>query len=749
MPANLKAQLITDFTYGLNLKAIEGMADPRHCVDCDGTILDSLGGVSKWPGRTSKVTGFAAPVTKLFEYENSAGVITLLAYTDDGATATIWTWTPEGSKSSLGTVTAGGEIDHAQFEGLTVIVGTKFAPQKYNGSVLAALAGWAPSYSTQAKTEISDADTAVTPGANPSLVEPHANRLWFSGDADNPSTVYYSALFTAETWTNTGSVERGGWLHINPKDGKGKITAIISWQDRLVVFKERAIYFIEGTGPRSVGALQPFNISQTVLPVGTNSRHSLVKQSNDLVFFDNNNQWRSIINTIKNAEAEGLILSYLVQSQFDLVPDKAQKYVIAADYVLRNQIWAAHHKDYSEYTLHATNTRALYHLDSVNDSTSNGYTLTNTGSTPFRLGFNNYLQDAADFNGSSMRLARTSAVGAALTALTFKVWVKPDALPSSGNTAYIGQLSHSTGRFAMYLHNDGGTQKVKFSVWDTTPTEQIAISTTTLSTTDPSWLVGTWDGTTVKVYVNGTVGATTAACASIDVSQTNGFSLASSSASANSNLFDGKIDEVELRTDALAADVISSYYASVTTGNNRVSVLDYGKEAKPWMRATNIIKPASVLYSGRKFYTGTYDGAIHLQDDGNTHGSPHGTSRREGYFTTVWLDGKAPFNQKKVRELVIWLTAFSDGKMNIETSWDDRSGNIYPITLDATAETTWGDNWTTELIWSSGVGRKLYKFRVRPSGHGRLFQVRFFGWEEAVQWTIVRGEVHWEIMGTR
>ena len=763
----LKTQVFRNNLFGIDKRTVEGSQSVQSAYDCDGIILAQDGAISKIPGSVQRVSGFSAPVTYMTSLISGAGVRTKICYTDNGTTATWWSWNENGTKTSLGTVTAGGIVSAAQTMASAtptlILFNSGYKMQKTTGGAIADLTETPAnaSYTTVA-TRDTDTGSYGTPTAFYTCGETHKNRFWVV--EYNTSKTYYSAFFNGESWANSATdITVGGKLEVFPNDGNGPIMKIISWQDRLVVFKQRATYFITGSYAQVLSSPDPFKIDSTVLPYGTMSPNTVIKTENDVLFLDSNGYERSLQATLTNAQAEVYSLSYRVQPVFDTIPKpKSLQYAYVADYARRNQIWINHFKDYSEYTRDA-NTRALYHLNDLTDSSGNAYTLTNTGTTPNILGFNNYLKDAYSFDGSTQRLARTSAPGAALTACMVKAWVQPTTLPSSGNKAYILHLDHTTGTLDMYLHNNGGTHQVKFSVTDTGGTERIAISATTLSTTAYSWIVGTWDGTTVTVYVNGTAGATTTACASIRVAGSNGIALGSSSATANANSFTGYIDEVELRsvvtspyglstTTGTASTDISAYYSGCSTQNNRVSILDYSKvnpvdgtPIKAWTKTTDIIKAASVFYDDttQALYTGHYDGTIREQDNGYTHSM----TTRIGYYTTPWMDAKLPTQEKKAATIEVWLTAFQAGTLNVETSWHDRSGNIYPIVMNPTGETTWGDNWTTELIWSSGTGRKLYRFRLHPSGHGKLFQMRFYGWQESVQWTIVYWSIDWQILG--
>lgn len=752
-------QLFQNNLLGLDQRTIERSQSARSCVDCDGVILSADGGISVIPGREITITGLTNPGI-LMEHISSAYIKTKLIYTDDGVNATVYQWNEDGTYSSInpgGGLVGGGYIDWINFQGVFFLVSSKFAPQKWTGSgTLSAVGGWPPTYSTETPTTINPDLNGITPGAYPDLVTTHANRLWLGFRSG--SRVHYSGSLAYETWTNsaTGITRAGAFDVWSAGDDDGALTGIFSWQSYLVVFKNRKTYLISGDSPLSVSGTSPFTIQPAVYPYGTLSPRSVSFIDNDLIFVDQNGYVRSLLATMTSAQQEAYNLSYKIQPELNKIPQRALKYVSLGHYVKRNSLWMTCHKGASEHSKDS-NTRALYHLDGLTDLSGNARTLTNTGTATFGLGFNNFIQDCAILNGSSQRLSHTSAIGAALTEVTFSAWVKPSSLPTSGNKAYVLHVNHTSGTLDLYLHNDSGTQYVKGSVTDTGGTERVAYKQTSLSTTTWSHLVCVWNGTTVRLFVNGVEG-TSVACTSIQVSGSDGLAIGSSSASSNANLFTGSIDEVRVLDTDLASSDILNYNDTVSTGNNKILIYDYAKIdpqsqtgalAKAWVKATDIIKAASIYYDDitQSLYTSTYDGKIHKQDTGTTHG----LSRRVSFYTQSWVDSgkKYAHNNKQAKQLILWVTAMTAGTLNIDYSWDNRHGGIIPIVFDPSAEGVWGDDWTTELIWSSGTGRKLYKYEIRPSGHGKLFQFKLYSWTEGFQWTVVDWFIEWDIKGTQ
>ena len=872
---------------GMDLRTAEGSQDPRSAVDCDGIILAGDGAISKLPGRTQVVTGkfSSAPCRFLTFFDDTAGLRTYVAYTDDGATATWWSWENNNSATSLGTVTAGGLVDAAQFQGKLILTGTKFQPQKWTGTgSIANLGGLPITIAAEAVSPTSDG-TAFTTGSIFGLCESHENRFWLAGEPDKPAHLFYSVLYDPESWVNSSAdLDRGGVMPIRPKDGAGKITAIKSWGEKgLVVFKERKTYFIIGKTSGAVSFTDPFRIADLVIPYGTCSHMSIVQQENDLIFIDQHGYFRSLQNTITNAEAETLNPSYRVQPLLDKIPEKARCYAHASDYIKRNQIRLYYYKDYAEFDIKDsngdvdTNTRALYHFgdsteavaatgtitfsanptatDTITingtaftyvasgatgaqinigsdlaatlaetkavlnasadtdvddatydhngstvltithdtagsagnsftlaasaatvsgstlsggadsgdalDSSGNSLDLTPTNSPTKFLGFNDYLEDAYHFDGTNQYLRRSAAAGTnastAYTALSIEAFITVDTLPASGNKDHIYSEDSASGKINLYLWNDSGTHKIVAEIEDNGATSQQAIYTVTLTTATWYYIAMTWDAATITLYVDGVSQATKTWAGTIESSGTDGFSIGAI-ADGSSGYFDGKIDEVRVSKSARASDDISTFSSGVTRNNNVEAIIDYSKGivdkktnqlVRPWTKSTDIVEAGHSLFIDNKFYTGTYDGEIHEQDVGITHGAPHGTSRREGYYTSSWLDGKRPEAVKRVPTIRIWMTAFGTGKFNVETTWEDRRGSITRINLSPDASTGWGDNWNTELIWSSGTGRRLYQFVIHPAGHGKLLQIRFFGWQESVQWSVVYWEIDWEILGSR
>lgn len=107
------------------------------------------------------------------------------------------------------------------------------------------------------------------------------NLLWFSKQVIEATPVEMSDLFTFYVAPTTGV-----------QGSTGKITALAPMDDKLIIFKENAIYYINGIGPDNTGAnngySQPIFITSTV---GCANQNSIVFQPDGLMFQSSKGIW--------------------------------------------------------------------------------------------------------------------------------------------------------------------------------------------------------------------------------------------------------------------------------------------------------------------------------------------------------------------------------------------------------------------------------------------------------------------------
>jgi hypothetical protein len=108
----------------------------------------------------------------------------------------------------------------------------------------------------------------------------HQGRMFCADREEEETDIYYSHEFVPDF-----SVEMTSQLLKVPSEG-GRIMALKSFMDRLVVFKERTIYAIYGTGPARTGA-NPGYYEPTKLSgqIGCEARHSVIETPDGLMFW--------------------------------------------------------------------------------------------------------------------------------------------------------------------------------------------------------------------------------------------------------------------------------------------------------------------------------------------------------------------------------------------------------------------------------------------------------------------------------
>lgn len=126
-----------------------------------------------------------------------------------------------------------------------------------------------------------------------SIVTLFDNRIWLV-NAEDPNTLWYS-----QSVVEGEPVQMSDLLtyYVAPGQGAqgstGPITALAPMDDKLIIFKENAIYFINGTGPNALGVNSqyppaPFFVTATV---GCANQNSIVFTDNGLIFQSSKGQW--------------------------------------------------------------------------------------------------------------------------------------------------------------------------------------------------------------------------------------------------------------------------------------------------------------------------------------------------------------------------------------------------------------------------------------------------------------------------
>lgn len=123
----------------------------------------------------------------------------------------------------------------------------------------------------------------TTGGVKGNIYAKYANTLFVAGNDDQPDAVFYGG--TGDNWESFNPSFNGGW--VNPGRGDGeKITAMIGFDDFLLIFKENSIWkFVFGSdgGP---------TLSAVIPQYGTSSPDTVWRMEKDIAFLGSDGRYR-------------------------------------------------------------------------------------------------------------------------------------------------------------------------------------------------------------------------------------------------------------------------------------------------------------------------------------------------------------------------------------------------------------------------------------------------------------------------
>lgn len=108
------------------------------------------------------------------------------------------------------------------------------------------------------------------------------NTLWYSKEVIEGTPVEMSDLFTYSVAATQGS-----------EGSTGQMTALAAMDDKLIIFKPNAAYYLTGQGPDNTGANSDYPLSPTFITaaVGCSNQNSIVLMQDGLMFQSNKGIW--------------------------------------------------------------------------------------------------------------------------------------------------------------------------------------------------------------------------------------------------------------------------------------------------------------------------------------------------------------------------------------------------------------------------------------------------------------------------
>lgn len=221
-------------------------------------------------------------------------------------------------------------------------------------------------------------------------------------------------------------------------------------------------------------------------------------------------------------------------------------------------------------TSSASNLKAYYRMESgalTTDSSGNSVTLTNNNTVGEGTGT---FGGAADFGTANTNkyLSSTNALGIDGGAISISFWVKLNTEISANRYYFVVQRALTAGEtktsYWIWYNYNAGTRQLNWGRDKNGTAEQLVTVNATLGTSNWYHMALTYDGTTLRGYLNGQSQGSVAASGSGGVTGTSGLFIGSLDGS--SFFTNALIDDVSYFNRALTADEIKELYEGRSVG---------------------------------------------------------------------------------------------------------------------------------------------------------------------------------------
>ncbi|MCK4891113.1 MAG: LamG domain-containing protein, partial [Candidatus Pacebacteria bacterium] len=152
-----------------------------------------------------------------------------------------------------------------------------------------------------------------------------------------------------------------------------------------------------------------------------------------------------------------------------------------------------------------------------------------------------------------------------ISALSVETWVKGDTWAYGAGIwsgIVVKRVPGGEGPFSLNVRASDASDanKISFSVRNSSDAMQNANADSVLDTTLFHHIVGTWDGTTVRLYIDNVLQADTGSISGVTDSTSQALYVGASRTFAPIEHFNGSIDEVRIYNTALSAEEIARHY---------------------------------------------------------------------------------------------------------------------------------------------------------------------------------------------
>jgi len=185
--------------------------------------------------------------------------------------------------------------------------------------------------------------------------------------------------------------------------------------------------------------------------------------------------------------------------------------------------------------------------------------------------------NALSFDGSNdyVSTANTSSLSGSGTA-SVQVWIYKTSDPAAGIILYHGSGAADGSNFAYQIYEVAGSDLIGFYIRTSNGSTGVSFDSNDISLNTWHQIVGVYDGSNLKSYLNGTLKGTSGSISGSTQSINNPLHIGQQ---YNGSYFAGVIDEVAIWNDGLSAAEVTALYNSGTALDARTNSGDYSSTA--------------------------------------------------------------------------------------------------------------------------------------------------------------------------